>query len=308
MPWFEAHDTMGKHPKTLKLAEVLKIKRREAVGLLHDLFAWGLYAAQTDGELAGMTEYQVGLALDCETKKAAQKVVSGLLESGYLERDERGIYYIHDWYDYAGRYCEERDRNREKMKAYRQKKKAEKNATKSDSCNGNVTVTQPLQTPDCNPDVTGQHIPNINHTIPTSLHKQEEDSNIQPRTCARASSDRPPSPRRSEAIAYYCQRVNATPSAESLGLLEHFEREMGAEVCKLAMDRALDEHKSNWSYIRAILRDWSKNGVKSIADVQEQDDRYRNRQQEKNCDGKRFVSNSDPYAEGNDPTGGGFTL
>lgn len=46
MPWFEAHDTMGRHPKTLKLAEILKIKRREAVGLLHDLFAWGLFAAQ----------------------------------------------------------------------------------------------------------------------------------------------------------------------------------------------------------------------------------------------------------------------
>ena len=275
MPWFEAHDTMGRHPKTLKLAEILKIKRREAVGLLHDLFAWGLYAARKDGELPGMTEFQIGVALDCETKKAAQKVVSGLLEAGYLEQDEQGTYYIHDWYDYAGRYCEERDRNRRKVKAYRDKKKAERYNPPQGNCNGNVTVTEPVQTPGCNPDVTGQPIPYL--TIPSSYAKQEGEYTVLPRTGDGASNASNPFPRKSEALAYYCQRINPTPSAECLALLEHFETEMGTDVCKLAMDRALDNQSPRWSYIRGILRSWSADGVKCLSDVQALDERYRKR-------------------------------
>lgn len=280
MPWFEAHDTMGRHPKTLKLAEILKIKRREAVGLLHDLFAWGLFAAQEDGELVGMTEFQIGLALDCETKKAAQKVVGGLLESGFLDQDERGVYYIHDWYDYAGRYCEGRNRNKEKMKAYRAKKKAERNTAKSGNCNGNVTVTEAEQTPDCNTDVTGQPIPYLNLNTPTSYDKQEEDYNILPRTGAKTPDKSPSSaPRKSAALAYYCQRINATPSSESLALIERYEAEMGADVCKLAMDRAIDEQIPKWSYINGILRSWSSAGVKSLADVRAMDARHKQRGQ-----------------------------
>lgn len=268
MPWFEAHDTLGRHPKTLRLAETLKIKRREAVGLLHDLFAWGLYAARKDGALTGMTEYQIGLALDCETKKSAQKIVNGLLEAGFLEQDDEGTYYIHDWYDYAGKFCDERDRNKQKMKEYRDRKKAKKTGNRY----GNVTVTEPEPLPDCNGDVTGQ--PNHNLTLPTSYDRLGDNNNILPRTGDGADSAPPAPVRKSESVAYYCQCVNATPSAESLSQLEHFEAELGAEVCKLAMDRALDNRSPRWPYIRGILRSWSEAGVKCLADVQAMDERH----------------------------------
>ena len=49
MAWFEAHETLARHPKTLKLARHLKAERRYAVGLLYDLFSWGLTAADKDG-------------------------------------------------------------------------------------------------------------------------------------------------------------------------------------------------------------------------------------------------------------------
>lgn len=290
MAWFEAHDTMGKHPKTLKLAEALGMKRREAVGLLHDLFSWGLYAAQKNGELANMSEIQIGLALDCETKRSARKVVSALLESGYLEQDENGVYFIHDWYDYAGRYCEERDRNRERVKAHRNKKKAGSTGVQNRSCNDYVTitddvqkqesntdatVTDPEQKRPCNANVMGVPIPK---PLPSSsLVRQEEDDKDISRNCARARVDPCPSPRKSETLAYYCQRINAMPSSESLSLLEQYEAEMGADVCKLAIDRAIDEQIPKWSYIRGILRSWSESGIKCLADVRAADARHRQR-------------------------------
>lgn len=111
MAWFEAHQSMAKHPKTLKLARLLKADRRYAVGLLHDLFSWALTAAGKDGRLQGMEAADIAAALDAASEKKGQAFVEALLESGYLEIRE-GVYYIHDWYDYAGKLMDKREADR----------------------------------------------------------------------------------------------------------------------------------------------------------------------------------------------------
>lgn len=102
---------MARHPKTLRLARLLGVKRREAVGLLHDLFSWGLTSAQKYGELPGLTAEDISEALDYPRKGSA-KVVGALVESGYLEQDG-DTYKLHDWYDYAGKLCERREAEKE---------------------------------------------------------------------------------------------------------------------------------------------------------------------------------------------------
>lgn len=128
MPWFEAHDTMARHPKTLKLARLLGVDRRYAVGLLHDLFSWGLYAAQKDGELPDMTQEDIAQALDWPAKKT-DALITALTQSGYLEQHTdvggptgRPVYSIHDWYDYAGKLFEKRAKDRERMREARANK------------------------------------------------------------------------------------------------------------------------------------------------------------------------------------------
>ena len=129
MPWFEAHDTMARHPKTLKLARLLGVDRRYAVGLLHDLLSWGLYAATKDGALPGLTPADIAQAMDWPAKKK-DALVEALLEAGYLEKGSEGVYTIHDWYDYAGKLFDQREKNREKNKRLRER-----------SRDGNMTVT-----------------------------------------------------------------------------------------------------------------------------------------------------------------------
>ena len=122
MPWFEAHDTMARHPKTLKLARLLGQDRRWAVGLLHDLFSWGIYAANKDGALTGLAAADIAQALDYQPKKAGV-VIGALVEAGYLEEGPEG-YAIHDWYYYAGKLYDSREKNREKNQRYRDRKRA----------------------------------------------------------------------------------------------------------------------------------------------------------------------------------------
>lgn len=119
MAWFEAHDTLGRHPKTLRLARLLGKDRRWAVGLLHDLFAWGLSAAARDGTLPGLDRRDIAAALDVERSKI--DVVAALVEAGFLAEKD-GAYAIHDWYDYAGKLMDRRAADREKLRRFRARK------------------------------------------------------------------------------------------------------------------------------------------------------------------------------------------
>ena len=75
-------------------------------------------------------------------------------------------------------------------------------------------------------------------------------------------------PRQSEAVAYYCQHINPTPSGYSLQALERFESILGAEVTIRAIQIAQDERKQSWNYIKAILERYEREGVRSLADIQ----------------------------------------
>lgn len=153
MAWYEAHQTLAKHPKTLRLAGLLKCERRYAVGLLHDLFSWGLDAARKDGSLPGLSADAIAIALDFTGKKGAD-VVSALLDSGYLETVD-GTFRIHDWYDYAGKFSEQREADKQRKKdakIKRQKDDSQKNSDgipaeipRTDS--GNPPVTVPIPKP-----------------------------------------------------------------------------------------------------------------------------------------------------------------
>lgn len=66
--------------------------------------------------------------------------------------------------------------------------------------------------------------------------------------------------------ADYLNRVNATASPASLDELAGFVEAMGPDVCRRAFDIALDERITRWSYIRGILQDKQRRGVKCLAD------------------------------------------
>lgn len=125
-------------------------------------------------------------------------------------------------------------------------------------CNadGNAPVTP------CNVSVTLCNAPTIhNITKPIPSSSDDDDGNARARAGKRAAV--------SAAVADYANRINPMASPTCLAELEAFEREMGTEVCKRAIDIAIDERKPQWSYVKGILRAKQSQGVKSIADWNE---------------------------------------
>lgn len=67
-------------------------------------------------------------------------------------------------------------------------------------------------------------------------------------------------------LADYLNRINPSASNASLDELRGFVEVMGPDVCKRAFDIALDSKKTTWPYIRAILQDKQRRGVRCLAD------------------------------------------
>lgn len=97
----------------------------------------------------------------------------------------------------------------------------------------------------------------------------------------------------SAVLSAYMNKINPQPSETCVAELKGFVLEMGKEVCMRAIDIALDERKTSWSYVRAILRTKQEQGVRCIADWDRLDDERLKRQSQL----KGRVSFSDLAAE-----------
>lgn len=74
-------------------------------------------------------------------------------------------------------------------------------------------------------------------------------------------------PKESATVGYFLHHVNANASGECLRELLDYEQKLGSDVCIYAMRYAIDEQKISWSYIRAILAAYVRDGVKTLDDV-----------------------------------------
>tara|TARA_R110000803_G_C11989495_1_gene321954 strand:- start:5427 stop:6146 length:720 start_codon:yes stop_codon:yes gene_type:complete len=86
----------SRHPKTKKLARLLKINRHEAIGILNDLWEWaGDYATRggigihENGDIADGIDYQGD----------ADALIAALSDSGWLDEHPVLRLVIHDWTD-----------------------------------------------------------------------------------------------------------------------------------------------------------------------------------------------------------------
>lgn len=112
MAWIESHQTLRNHPKLKKAARMLHVQNITMIGALHCLWWWALDYAQ-DGVLHDLDDYDIADAAGWDGE--ADSFVEVLVKTGFLERAD-GDLIIHDWYDYAGKLIERRERNAERMR------------------------------------------------------------------------------------------------------------------------------------------------------------------------------------------------
>lgn len=112
-------------------------------------------------------------------------------------------------------------------------------------------------------------------------------------------SARVENPELAKVASAYMNMINPTPSQSCLDELRIFVEELGADVVIEALNVALDEKKTSWSYIRAILRNYHAAGVRCLADVQRiRDERERLKAANMTAKGGNTRPNNSPAPPG----------
>ena len=103
--------------------------------------------------------------------------------------------------------------------------------------------------------------------------------------------EEPVDPELGKAMRFYMDRINAAPSPAILtDIQEALRQKLDADVVIHAMSIAVDERKTSWSYIRAILKRYAAEGLTTLALVQESEQR-------RERTGRRSRKDGGPYGK-----------
>lgn len=70
-----------------------------------------------------------------------------------------------------------------------------------------------------------------------------------------------------EVMTFFLDKINATPGPTCTGELKAFTETLGAPVILHALEIALNEKKTSWSYIKAILQRYTREGLNTLEAV-----------------------------------------
>ena len=151
MLWIKVSTELPRHSKLFKLARRLKISRHEAIGYLVQLWSFAILN-YSDGKINANAD-EIAFGVDLDPQLDPQEFVDALCDCaspnvGFLEREKNGTFRVHDWQEFSGSLEISREKSREKMRVWREKKKIKAEQIESESeviekpCNGNVTVTE----------------------------------------------------------------------------------------------------------------------------------------------------------------------
>jgi len=105
---------------------------------------------------------------------------------------------------------------------------------------------------------------------PTASYKQNETKRNNLVVTTAPDGDK----RMGDVISHYADVLASFPSTTVVGELPEYLEAMDTDVIIDAIDRAAAEGKRQWSYIKGILRNRKANGIKTMLDVQrEQEER-----------------------------------
>ena len=91
---------------------------------------------------------------------------------------------------------------------------------------------------------------------------EDEIENRESETKTKTGND----PAVAAVMSAYMDRINPNVSEQLVAEMRGFLRDMGQECCLRAIQIAQDERKTQWSYVRGILRSKQAQGVRCLAD------------------------------------------
>lgn len=78
-----------------------------------------------------------------------------------------------------------------------------------------------------------------------------------------------------EISKYYQSRIGVIDGVQYQQLMDyHTQDKLELDLIKLAIDKAADNGKRSFGYVNTILKNWTQNGIKTVAQQDEEQQRY----------------------------------
>lgn len=277
MAWIELHQSRQRHPKTLRLAAALGISRREACGLLDDLWTWALDVAKPDGLLQGTITTDIAIALDWPLKQS-DKLLESLVRSGYMDTTDDGEYVIHDWYDYAGKLNDRREQNAERMRQKRAKKESVQR-----TCNAQTSAraTNGAQ------DVRNLCVACAGATNQTNQTNPTEPTKPTLSYTRDAHAD--------TLQAYFSSNLRHMSSGNYDELRQFLADGVSDDLARFAVDTATAAGRQSWGFVRYLLDQWIAADCKTVVDAKGFEQKRLGRKETPNAGHAGGTGDDEPY-------------
>ena len=80
-------------------------------------------------------------------------------------------------------------------------------------------------------------------------------------------------------MSFFLDRINPAPSPTCIDLLKQYTASLSADVVLHALEIAIDERKTAWSYIQAILSQYERDGVRDMDGVKRREQERQQRRE-----------------------------
>lgn len=262
MAWLESHQALSRHKKTLRAAGLLKCNRHQLIGHLHELWWWGIDNVPPDGDLGDLTDYEIAMA--AEWQGDAEEFVAALTDAGFIDVEgERR--FLHDWYDYAGKWVERREKERERAKQRRANDQSEDKPPSK----GRPSDRTPDGTTDVAPTWTGTR----EYSTEQDITEPQESESLRAPAREKGPDSLTHSVDLTSITRHYHHRIGMlNDTAFDKLRFWHEEKGMDADVVCKAIDITADQaERPRIGYVEGILVNWYNDGVRTTADLRTRD-------------------------------------
>ena len=104
MAWIESHQALERHPKTIKLMQLMNWDLDTTLGKLHRFWWWCLDYAE-NGDLTKFDHNQIASAVSVNGD-GSKAFLDAMITAGWI--DENPYLRVHDWWDYIGLFLQRR--------------------------------------------------------------------------------------------------------------------------------------------------------------------------------------------------------
>lgn len=204
--WFAIDCNVYTHPKTMRLAETLKLDVDTVVGKLGRLWGWAKLSGNETGEIGFLPDQEIADIM--RWKKKPSVLTGALVDCGFLDRTDNGK-SIHGWTELNGRMTEQKRKDNDRKRGGKSVEIPRKNSGKSEEVPGKIHAYSTVQNSTVQPTSSDEEVGDVGADAHLSASSAEKFQEIYNSVCTNLPRCKVLTDKRKRDIWAFCKQIQA---------------------------------------------------------------------------------------------------